>query len=60
MKRDSAAQAPEKLHRERAFLCFAAFTFLVAAALFFVDLPLLRALMEPHFIRTGAVLPGPP
>jgi hypothetical protein len=32
-------------------------TFLVAALLFFVDLPFLRALMEPHFIRTGAVLP---
>lgn len=60
LKHDSAAQAPEKLHRERAFMCFAAVTFLVAAVLFFVDLPLLRALMEPHFIHTGAVLPGPP
>ena len=58
LKRDSAAQAPEKLHREFAFLCFAAFTFLVAAALFFVDLPFLRALMEPYLIPTGAVLPG--
>jgi len=58
LKRDSAAQAPEKLHREIAFLCFAAFTFLVAAALFLVDLPFLRALMEPYFIPTGAVLPG--
>jgi 4-hydroxybenzoate polyprenyltransferase len=57
LKHDSAAQAPEKLHRERAFMCFAGFTFLVAAALFFVDLPFLRALMEPHFIATGAVLP---
>jgi decaprenyl-phosphate phosphoribosyltransferase len=58
LKRDSAAQAPEKLHREVAFLCFAAFTFLVAGALFFVDLPFLRALMEPHFIQTGAALSG--
>jgi decaprenyl-phosphate phosphoribosyltransferase len=58
LKRDSAAQAPEKLHREFAFLCFAGFTFVAAAILFFVDLPFLRALMEPHFIATGAVLPG--
>ncbi len=58
LKRDSAAQAPEKLHREVAFLCFAAFTFLVAGVLFFVDLPFLRALMEPHFIETGAALSG--
>lgn len=60
LKRDSAAQAPEKLHRERAFLCFAGFTFVVAAMLFFVDLPFLRALMEPHFIATGGVLPRLP
>ncbi len=60
LKRDSAAQAPEKLHREFAFLCFAALTFVVAAALFFVDLPVLRALMEPHLIPTGTVLPGLP
>lgn len=58
LKRDSAAQAPEKLHRETAFMCFAALTFVVAAALFFIDLPVLRALMEPHFIHTTAVLPG--
>src|SRR6266849_1617480 len=58
LKRDSAAQAPEKLHREFAFLCFAAFTFVVAASLFFVDLPCLRALMEPYFIPTGAIPTG--
>jgi decaprenyl-phosphate phosphoribosyltransferase len=58
LKRDSAAQAPEKLHREFGFLCFAAFTFLAAAILFFIDLPFLRALMEPYLIPTGAVLPG--
>ena len=60
LKRDSAAQAPEKLHREVAFMGFAALTFLVGAALFFIDLPFLRALMEPHFIETGAVLSGHP
>lgn len=58
LKRDSAAQAPEKLHREVAFLCFAAFTFLAAAVLFFIDLPFLRALTEPYLIPTGALLSG--
>ncbi|MGH7094113.1 MAG: hypothetical protein ACREFB_11330, partial [Stellaceae bacterium] len=53
LKHDSAAQAPERLHREVGFLCFAAFTFVVAAMLFFVDLPFLKALMEPHLIATG-------
>jgi decaprenyl-phosphate phosphoribosyltransferase len=60
LKRDSAAQAPEKLHREVAFMSFAAFTFCIAAALFFIDLPFLRALMEPHFIATGAASSGHP
>src|SRR6202020_31874 len=39
LKHDSATQAPEKLLQERAFMCFAAFIFLAAAVLFFVDLP---------------------
>jgi 4-hydroxybenzoate polyprenyltransferase len=60
LKRDSAAQAPERLHREVAFLCFAVFTFLVAGALFFVDLPFLRALMEPHFVPIGVLRTGTP
>jgi decaprenyl-phosphate phosphoribosyltransferase len=50
-KGDSAAQAPEKLYREAAFLSFAAFTFIAGAALFFIDVPLLRAFQEPHLIR---------
>jgi 4-hydroxybenzoate polyprenyltransferase len=55
LKSDSAAQAPEKMHREVAFLCFAAFTFLVAAALFVVDLPFLHGWMEPFLLTTGGV-----
>ena len=58
LKQESAAQAPERLHREVAFLCFAGFTFLVAAALFYIDLPFLRGWMEPFLLPTGAVLPG--
>jgi decaprenyl-phosphate phosphoribosyltransferase len=50
LKPDSAAQAPERLYRERAFMCFAAFTFAVGALMFFVDIPFLQALMEPHLI----------
>jgi 4-hydroxybenzoate polyprenyltransferase len=50
-KSDSAAQAPEKLYREAVFLGFAVFTFIAGAALFFIDLPLLRALQEPFLVR---------
>ena len=32
--------------------------FLAAAALFYIDLPFLRAWMEPFLLPTGAVLPG--
>ena len=51
LKHDSAAQAPEKLYREAALLGFAAFTFIAAAALFFIDLPLLLWFQEPQLIR---------
>jgi decaprenyl-phosphate phosphoribosyltransferase len=50
-KRDSAAQAPEKLYRETAFLGFAAFTFIAGAVLFFIHIPLLQAFQEPYLIR---------
>jgi len=50
-KSDSAAQAPEKLYREAVFLGFAVFTFIAGAALFFIDLPLMRALQEPFLVR---------
>lgn len=53
LKADSAAQAPEKLYRERAFMAFAGLTFLVVAVLFFVDLPVLDGLMHPYYIRLG-------
>lgn len=51
LKRDSAAQAPEKLYRETPFMIFAALTFIVAGLLFFIDVPMLRGLMEPQLIR---------
>jgi 4-hydroxybenzoate polyprenyltransferase len=50
LKSDSAAQAPEKLYRETIFLGFAGLTFLMAAALFFIRLPLLQGLMENQLI----------
>jgi hypothetical protein len=50
-RHNSAAQAPEKLYREVAFMCFAAFTFIASAALFFIDIPFLRHLMEPYVLR---------
>jgi 4-hydroxybenzoate polyprenyltransferase len=51
LKSDSAAQAPEKLYKERAFMAFAALTFTVVVALFFADFPALNGLMRPYYIH---------
>jgi len=56
-RHESAAQAPEKLYREFAFMIFAGLTFLIGVALFFVDLPFVRVLMEPHILRVGGGTP---
>lgn len=53
LKADSAAQAPEKLYREPAFMGFAAATFAVVVTLSFIDLPALEGLMHPYFLRIG-------
>ncbi|HQT76723.1 MAG TPA: UbiA prenyltransferase family protein [Rhodopila sp.] len=53
LKGDSAAQAPEKLYRERAFMAFAALTFAAVVALFFTNLPALNGLMRPYYIHLG-------
>jgi 4-hydroxybenzoate polyprenyltransferase len=53
LKADSAAQAPEKLYRERAFMLFAGATFAVVVVLFFIDLPILDGLMRPYYVRLG-------
>jgi 4-hydroxybenzoate polyprenyltransferase len=50
---ESAAQAPEKLYREVPFMGFAALTFVLGALLFFLDVPFLHGLMEPHVIAVG-------
>jgi 4-hydroxybenzoate polyprenyltransferase len=50
LKADSAAQAPEKLYREAAFMGFAALTFAVVVALFFADVPVLNGLMRPYYL----------
>ncbi len=47
LRADSAAQAPEKLHRERRFLGFCLLLTVVVAVLTFVELPFLEALMVP-------------
>jgi len=53
LKADSAAQAPEKLYQERAFMSFAILTFVAVVALFFINLPILDALMHPHYLQVG-------
>ena len=50
-RKESAAQAPEKLYREVHFLGFAVFTFIFSVLMFFVNIPFLRGLMEPHVIQ---------
>lgn len=53
LKADSAAQAPEKLYRERAFMAFAALTFAAVCLLSVLDLPVLEKLMHPYFMHLG-------
>lgn len=53
LRADSAAQAPEKLHRERRFMAFVGLLTGVVAVLTFVDLPFLASLMEPFLIPLG-------
>jgi decaprenyl-phosphate phosphoribosyltransferase len=51
IRKDSAAQAPEKLYQEVSFLGFAVFTFVFSVLMFFIDIPFLHGLMEPHVIQ---------
>jgi 4-hydroxybenzoate polyprenyltransferase len=53
LRADSAAQAPEKLHREGRFMAFVGGLTLAVAVLTFVDLPFLSFLMDPMLIRFG-------
>jgi 4-hydroxybenzoate polyprenyltransferase len=46
MQRESAAQAPERLFRERGFMVYVMFLAVVVVVLFYVDLPWLRILLE--------------
>jgi 4-hydroxybenzoate polyprenyltransferase len=47
----SAAQAPEKLYRERALMGLVLLLTALFGVLTFVDLPFLDSLMNPHFIK---------
>lgn len=53
LRADSAAQAPEKLHRETGFMGFVAALSVTVALLTVVDLPFLSFLMDPLLIRIG-------
>jgi decaprenyl-phosphate phosphoribosyltransferase len=57
IRKDSAAQAPEKLYREVGFLAFAVLTFVVSVLMFFIDIPFLHGLMEPHVIQFNLTQP---
>jgi len=47
LKKNSAAQAPEKLYGERAFLLYVLFVCALLGALTVIDLPALKILVEP-------------
>ncbi len=53
LRADSAAQAPEKLHREGRFMAFVGVLSVAVAVLTFLDLPVLHVLMEPWLIGIG-------
>ncbi len=50
MGEDSAAQRPEQLYKQKAFMAFVIFTIVVAAALFFVEWPTLRWFLTNSFV----------
>ena len=47
LKKESAAQNPERLFEERSFMLFVAFLAALVVALFFVNIPSMHILMEP-------------
>ncbi len=51
LRRDSAAQAPEKLYREAGLMCLAASTFVLTLFLCTVPLPFLNVLTETQLLR---------
>jgi len=51
LQSDSAAQAPEKLDKEAAFMGFAVLTFAVVIILFVVNMPVLDGFMRPYYIE---------
>ncbi len=53
LKRESRAQAPEELFREKALMIMVALLVVVLAVLTWVEVPLLDRLSDPHYIRLG-------
>ncbi len=51
MRRDSVAQRPEKLYRERPFMIYVVALGILVTILFFVDLPFLNFLVEPFTFK---------
>ncbi len=48
MKEDSAAQAPERLFKERSFMAFALALGIIVVALFYIDVPWLRIFLQKN------------
>lgn len=57
-KEHSAAQAPEKLHREKSFMAFVAFLCGVLWMLAAVEIPALHILLDPLQFNSGGLIPA--
>jgi len=57
LKPDSAAQHPERLYRERAFIAYVGLVAVVLTALVFIDIPDLKWFLNNAFLSESA---GPP
>lgn len=57
LKAESAAQAPERLYREKRFMAFVVLLAAVVVLLIFVDIPILNRLQEPLVFGLGNPLP---
>lgn len=59
LNEDAAAENPEKLYRKWQFLLYTAFIGLLIFALFVIDMPGLKFLMEKHLVSRSGVLTLP-
>lgn len=57
LQRDSSAQAPERLFRERGLIALVALLAVAFLVLTWVDVPIVKRLADPHYIQLGPPRP---